>query len=437
MSEILDAREKRANHIVELMKEFKHKTIVIMKANVPGVNKNPINMVFICRYYCELMNKTFGKKIIKSKQIKSLDGDYMYYVLNEVGNVVKEKTILIEEKNHLGRLVDLDVFNEAAITRKDLQCEMRKCLICDNYAHICARSKAHSDIEVFDKINEIINEFLTDLILNKTISSIYYELDLYPKFGLVSRHDSGCHTDMDSNTFVDSIFALKPYLKEFILYGIKDLDNPLKLQEIGKKAESAMFRATLNINTHKGLIFALGAFLPSLTKAILKQEDIEYIKQEIKHISEVVVGNYYENLESKDNKTHGDEIYLSHNLKGIRGEALKGLDIVFGIPSYTEKPSINRFHEYLIHLMSILDDTTIIHKTDIKSLKEVKSTFSDLVNKGGYTSNKELIQHISDEYIKRSISPGGSADLLVLKIIFEELNYFIKNGCNIKTVNIN
>jgi triphosphoribosyl-dephospho-CoA synthetase len=316
----------------------------------------------------------------------------MYYVLNEVGNVVKEKTILIEEKNHLGRLVDLDVFNEAAITRKDLQCEMRKCLICDNYAHICARSKAHSDIEVFDKINEIINEFLTDLILNKTISSIYYELDLYPKFGLVSRHDSGCHTDMDSNTFVDSIFALKPYLKEFILYGIKDLDDPLKLQEIGKKAESAMFRATLNINTHKGLIFALGAFLPSLTKAILKQEDIEYIKQEIKHISEVVVGNYYENLESKDNKTHGDEIYLSHNLKGIRGEALKGLDIVFGIPSYTEKPSINRFHEYLIHLMSILDDTTIIYKTDIKSLNEVKSTFSDLVNKGGYTSNKELIQ---------------------------------------------
>ena len=116
MSEILNAREKRANHIQELMKEYKNKTIVILKANVPGVNKNPKNMVFICRYFCELMNKTFKDNIIKTDQIKSLDGDYVYYIINSSGNVVKEKTILIEEKNLLGRLVDIDVFNDSAIT---------------------------------------------------------------------------------------------------------------------------------------------------------------------------------------------------------------------------------------------------------------------------------------------------------------------------------
>ena len=99
MSEILDAREKRANHIQELMNEFTGKTIVIMKANVPGINKNPLNMVFICRYYSELISNTFKEKIVVSKQIKSLDGDYMYYVINEAGNVVKEKTIFIEDEN--------------------------------------------------------------------------------------------------------------------------------------------------------------------------------------------------------------------------------------------------------------------------------------------------------------------------------------------------
>ena len=426
MCNILDAREKRANHVKELIKEYTGKTVVIMKANVPGVNKNPKNMVFICQYYMGLMDKTFSNKVIRSEKVESLDGDYMFYIIDEVGNIVKEKTILIEEKNILGRLVDIDVFNETAITRADLECEMRKCLICDNYAHACSRSKAHTDIEVFNKINEIINEFLTNLILSKTISSIYYELDLYPKFGLVSRYDSGCHTDMDSNTFVESIFAIKPFLKEYILYGINDLDEPLKLQEIGKRAEAAMFRATLNTNTHKGLIFALGAFLPSLTKAILKQESIEHIKQEIKHITEVVIGDYYSNVKHKEHKSHGDKIYLEHKIKGIRGEALNGLDIIFDTPNYLNAPSINRFHEYLIHFMSILDDTTIIHKTNIETLKEVKSTFTDLVQKGGYTANKELVQNISDNYIKRSISPGGSADLLVLKIIFEELNYLLK-----------
>mgnify|MGYP000968126826 CR=1 FL=1 len=119
MSEILDAREKRANHIVELKKEFKGKTIVIMKANVPGVNKNPENMVFICRYYSELMSKTFNNKIIDSRQVKSIDGDYMYYIINDSGNIVKEKTIQLEDKFSLGRLIDIDVYNEFAITREE------------------------------------------------------------------------------------------------------------------------------------------------------------------------------------------------------------------------------------------------------------------------------------------------------------------------------
>ena len=166
MNEILEAREKRANHIHELMEEFKHETIVIMKANVPGVNKNPKNMAFICRYFSELVHTTFGNKIIKSEKILSLDGDYMYFIINDSGNIVKEKTILIEEKNSLGRLVDIDVFNETAISREDVECETRKCLICVNYAHLCSRSKEHNDTEVFNVIREIISDFLVDLVLN-------------------------------------------------------------------------------------------------------------------------------------------------------------------------------------------------------------------------------------------------------------------------------
>ncbi len=75
--------------------------------------------------------------------------------------------------------------------------------------------------------------------------------------------------------------------------------------------------------------------------------------------------------------------------------------------------------------MSILDDTTIVHKTDLETLNEVKSTFKDLVSKGGYSSNKAVIRNISDEYTKRFISPGGSADLLVLKIIYEDFKYLL------------
>ena len=427
MNKILDAREKRANHILELMNEFKQKTIVIIKTNVPGANKNPRNMGFICHYFSEIFKEAFGKKILYSQKIKSFDGDYFYFVVSDVGKIVKEKTIAIEELNSLGRLIDIDVFNESSITREDINRKARKCLICDNDAHICSRNKKHSESELFNEINKIINDFIIDLIFDKTISSIYSELRLYPKFGLVSEHDSGCHTDMDSNTFETSISAIKPFIKEFIIYGINDLEDPIKLQEIGIKAEKAMLKATSNVNTHKGLIFALGVFIPSLTKAILKQEDSNFIIKEIMHISKIIIGDYYKNLEFKKYKSHGDKIYLSYGIKGLRGEALKGFDIIFMINSFNDKRGTIKFHEYLINLMANLDDTTIIHKTNIETLNEVKSTFSNVVTKGGYDSNKELINQLSDSYIKKNISPGGSADLLVLKIIFEELKYLLKN----------
>lgn len=427
MNQILEARENRSKHINKLIEEHKYKSIVVMKANVPGFDKNPKNMGFICHYFSELIDKTFKGKIIESNQVISMDGNYKYYVIEETGRIVKEKTILIEEKNLLGRLVDIDVFNEIAISRNDIACEMRKCLICDNYAHLCSRSKKHSDEEVFNAMNEIINDFLLHLILNKSVSSIYSELDLYPKFGLVSMHDSGCHEDMDSNTFIESIFAIKPFIKEFIMYGIKNLNDPFILKEIGVRAEKAMFKATMNINTHKGLIFALGVFLPAFTKAVLNQKGVEYVMDEIKHISTVIVGDYYETLSMKTQKTHGDHIYLSHKLKGVRGEALDGFSIIFDIPSFKDKLSYQRNHEYLIHLMSRLNDTTIIHRTDIETLNEVKATCKKIIESGGYSSNEETVEELSKQYMKRNISPGGSADLLVLKIVFEDLKYLLQS----------
>jgi len=427
MSEILIAREKRANHINDLMKEHIYKTILVLKTNVPGINKNPANMMFICNLFNIIVHDVFGAKIIKEEQVESLDGNYKYYVIEEEGNIVKEKTIILEEENLLGRLVDMDVYNKTSISRKDVSCDMRKCLICDNYSHVCVRNQTHSEKEVFNKIDEIIEDYLQEYILANVMKCIYFELELYPKFGLVSNHDSGSHSDMDFETFVKSTFAIKPYLKEYINYGLKDLDNPLLLQEIGRKAEKTMFEETNNINTQKGLIFILGIFLPVISKAIHYNLDISFMKKEIKKISEVIVGNYYEILDMKTSKSHGDQIYLNHGLKGIRGEALNGLEKIFSIPSYKEKPQDYIYHEYLIHLMSELDDTTIIHKRDLETLNAVKKEMRDIVNSGGYTENIDIVDKLSKEYIKKNISPGGSSDMLVVKIIFEKLRFLLSN----------
>lgn len=423
--DILSARETRAHHIESLMKEYADQTIIVMKGNIPGYDKNPKRTIFMCRYFHKILKETFGTHILAHHFVQSLDGDYTYYVVEEEGNMVKEKTILIEKMNALGRLIDLDVYHQTAISRSDLKCEMRRCLICNNYAPICVRDQSHPMEDIIAKTKQISNDFLLDLLLSKSIECIYYELKLYPKFGLVSSRNSGCHSDMTFETFVESIFAIKPFIREFILYGIHETDNPLRLQKIGIEAEKAMFKATNGVNTHKGLIFLLGVFLPVFTKAILNQDTVQRMQENISRLASEIVGNYYDSLKDKSTLSHGDAIYLAHGLQGVRGQAINGLNLMFECPSYNHQTAKDAYLEYLLYFMSRLDDTTIIHKTDIATLKEVQQTIRQIIEKGGYAENVLEVHALSEQYKKRNISPGGSADLLVVKLIYDDLKYLL------------
>ena len=425
MSDILVAREARSTHIQSLMGEFKFKTIAVLKLNVVGKNKNPINMRFICLLFDNEIRKEFGDKIIRSEKVESEDGDYIYYVINEEGNIVKQKTIYIEDNTYLGRLVDVDVYNETSISREDMSCEMRTCLICDNYAHICSRNQTHSQKEVLQAVNLLIEEYLTDILLNSVMHSIHDELEMFPKFGLVSKRDSGSHSDMDYETFIQSIFSIKPYIKEYILYGIRGHDNPKELQKIGLEAEEAMFKATNNINTQKGLIFALGLFLPALSKSIVNNRNEAYIISEIQRTSIEIIGDYYSKVEDKTLKTHGDQVYLDYGVKGIRGEALKGFRMLFENESHSDQEYDDKNHQYMIDILTTLCDTTVIHKKGFKTMKQIQTDMDEINKNGGYINNKELFTIISETYKKQGISPGGASDLLVLKMIYENVKYLI------------
>jgi len=77
-------------------------------------------------------------------------------------------------------------------------------------------------------------------------------------------------------------------------------------------------------------------------------------------------------------------------------------------------------------LMSALDDTTIIHRTSIERLREIQQEMTDFLHTGGYKSQKERFLEISNRYKTEGISPGGSADMLVIKIIYEDVRHLLK-----------
>ena len=93
-------------------------------------------------------------------------------------------------------------------------------------------------------------------------STILGEVYTTPKPGLVDRHDNGAHHDMNVYTFERSADAITPiwqkmFLKDISGKGISRTFFP-RIRRTGVLAEKAMFRATGQVNTHKGLIFTMG-----------------------------------------------------------------------------------------------------------------------------------------------------------------------------------
>ncbi|MGL5428082.1 MAG: triphosphoribosyl-dephospho-CoA synthase, partial [Cetobacterium sp.] len=79
----------------------------------------------------------------------------------------------------------------------------------------------------------------------------------------------------------------------------------------------------------------------------------------------------------------------------------------------------------LIYLMSILEDTTILHRHDIKILNEVKDTAIYLKEKFSNESlNIQTLNEIEQDFISKRISPGEAADLLAITMFLS----FIQNS---------
>ena len=79
----------------------------------------------------------------------------------------------------------------------------------------------------------------------------------------------------------------------------------------------------------------------------------------------------------------------------------------------------------LFYYMSVLDDTNIVNRASITTLKEVQILSKELFEENKKTLEKENIKNsmskLNDIFIEKNISAGGSADLLILTIFIHLL----------------
>ena len=260
-----------------------------------------------------------------------------------------------------------------------------------------------------------------------------------PKPGLVDILTQGAHTDMDVHTFEKSASAICPYFTEMACAGADPMLPPSDLfptiRRIGRDAELAMYRATGGVNTHKGLIFALGLFVTAASRLTacgmrVTAESLQMTEQSIcartleKELLQMKFGRMG-CASARDNVTHGLDNLRRYGTSGARGEAIGGYPSVFycALPvmleGIREHRNWNRIKlQTLLALMAETDDSNILSRTDPDTLHEVQQDMKNFLQSGGaYRRDAYVTLTEMDRlYSERRISAGGCADLLAVSI---------------------
>lgn len=275
------------------------------------------------------------------------------------------------------------------------------------------------------------------------VEALIEEASLSPKPGLVDAFDTGSHRDMDIHLLITSANALHQGFYDYLCCGYQhqgDLDLLFQqIRSIGIRTEATMFEATNRINTHKGANFSFGLVLGALgfyfarrqkTFAPLTQGEITEIFEIIKGMTKDLVKKDFQDIHKKAQLSYGERLYLHYGFGGIRQEAEEGYPIItqLALPKlihlYQRGISKERaYTEVLFSIMAVAEDSNIIHRGGFDSLAYVKAVALDFLQGGGVLQPEyqRKIEALNEDFKKRNLSPGGSADLLALTIFLGKL----------------
>lgn len=431
--EMLSCRERRAETIKNMLTKCALPT-VSFTMNIAGpIKTSPL----IERGFNEGLLSVFSRiseEKIKEKQINLLKtGPEAFLAIDMPAADLKEICTEIEEKNALGRLFDIDVTDVSGekLTRQN----ERGCIVCGKKGRACAASRAHSADEVFAATNKILREhFLksdAEKIARFAEESLIDEVSVTIKPGLVDRFSNGSHSDMCFETFKLSANALKPYFKECFLIG-ENTKNELphaaflRLKEAGIRAEKEMYAATGGVNTHKGAIYSLGLLCGAIGRLYNAENSDFDIETILATAAELCRESAESDLENASGKTAGERLYKELKIKGIRGEAAAGFPNVknIGLPALENALSEGKNKNdaaiiCLLRLIASVEDTNLYKRGGKEGAEFAKKSAQSLLKEE--ISEQKLIE-ADREFVKRNLSPGGSADLLALTLFLHSLN---------------
>lgn len=451
--DVLATKEQRAAVRNEMIARH-NCSVVCLSINIPGNVK----------YSSEIMDLIYGEladlrqlagsrfAILEERVCHFLAGPTALLAINGDAVELKKLTVTREDGLSYGRLLDIDVYNSLGqqISRQDLGSGPRPCFVCGGPVIDCMRSQRHLSIELNLAVSKLLAAAAVartrhwpqsvELIGRTATAAMLVEVACTPAPGLVDRHNSGAHDDMDFFSFMLSSSAIAPAMYRCAMAGWQYEGEPEQLlkilRRIGSEAEAAMFSATQGVNTQKGLLFLLGV-VTAAAAISLRRANVIRVDDVLTQAASICSGMVERELAvlyktRPDRKlTAGEKLFLQYGVTGVRGEIEAGLPVVRtkGCTCLQQALSAGlTLNDALVHtllgLMTAAEDTTVLHRHDQETLLFVKRQAELAMELGGMltATGRQFISELDNLFIARNISPGGSADLLAVTYFLHSID---------------
>lgn len=164
LHELLASRDARHAMQHALLAEHPGKTLVCLTVVMPGSVKRNEASLTVAHAAVAAMRRAFATRDGCPTPLieRDLNTGYEAYLLSDLPLLDAKRTaVAIEDSHPLGRLFDIDIIDRQGIpvSRDRVGVGPRRCLVCDREARYCMRMRWHTQEEIWQKIDALVEEY--------------------------------------------------------------------------------------------------------------------------------------------------------------------------------------------------------------------------------------------------------------------------------------
>lgn len=158
---LLAAKDSRAARQADWLAHYQQ-PVISLTLVTPGAVKDSIryrNTMGVALQACDQLLWQNHWQVLDRQVLWLPTGAEALWCVEHPAVEIKAQCVEMEQTHPLGRLWDFDVFcpKEGPVGRHSLDLNTRRCLVCDEPAHGCARSRRHPVDEVVARVEKLID----------------------------------------------------------------------------------------------------------------------------------------------------------------------------------------------------------------------------------------------------------------------------------------